>query len=132
MAEIIDRLLAVALAVNNRRHLEPYQVALVVVINTSPPVHPVPARSYARHSDGCVQERAPCATRTSQAQIGGDAREGFMVLLRGPQSAARSEQRAEIIRETLIDPKQVRLHRRFVIRSAQIRWTSKLAIPRVG
>ena len=55
-----------------------------------------------------------------------------MILLWRPQAAARREHGPKVVRQPLIDPQQIRLHRLFVVRGSQISRPAKLAIPGVN
>ena len=131
-AEIFDRLLAVALVVEKSGNLEPQQIAFLVVVSTAPPVDPAsPAKRQAGHCVGGVLKWPPGAARAARAELRGCAGKILVVLLRGPQSAARGQEIAQEISKTLVDPQQIVPHRGLEIGGAQVRRTAKLAVPRV-
>ena len=82
MAEIVDRLGAVAFAMNDGRHFKPEQVALVVVIRSAAPGEPAARKAEAGLADRCIEQGAPGAARTARAEAGGDAGHVFVVFPR--------------------------------------------------
>ena len=69
--------------------------------------------------------------RGVRVQARGNACHVVVVLVLGPQAAARGQQRAQVVRQPLVAPQQVCLHRLLIIRSSQVSRTAELPIPRV-
>src|SRR6202044_878866 len=131
MGEIVDGFLAVAFAIDNGDNFEPDQVAFVVIVRAAAPIEPASPESETGLSDGGVEQRAPSPSGATGAERCRNAGEIFVVLLGGPQAAARCKHGAEIIRKTFVNPEQIGLHRHFVIGSGQISGTPEFSIPGV-
>src|ERR1019366_3700344 len=102
LAEIINRFLAIRLAMNDSGYFEPEQIALVVVIGAAAPVQPAaPSEAQAGFSNRGVKQRAP---GTSGAQHGRDAGQILVVLVGRPQAAACRQHGPKVICKPLIAP----------------------------
>src|SRR5579863_1619971 len=132
MAEILDGLFPMALALDDHGNLQPEQIALGVIIRAALPVAKASVASeHAGYRVSSILQRAPRAAGTSGPKLGGNGSKIVTVLLRSPKAAARRKQRTQKISETFVNPQQIGLHGRLEIRSAQIGRAAKLSIPGV-
>ena len=66
VAEIVERLLAVRPVVDDRRDLEPDEIAFVVVVGAAAPIQPAATPAAHRLANRRVEERTPRAARASR------------------------------------------------------------------
>src|SRR6185369_2332622 len=108
-AEVVDRSLAVRLAMDDCRDFEPQQVAFVVVVSAALPIEPASAKSKAEAAFciGRIAQWPPRTPRPSRPKLRRNAGQVFAILFLRKQSAPGSQQRTEKIRKSLVAPQQV-------------------------
>src|SRR5579859_4710080 len=82
VAEIVYGLLAMGLAMDDRRYLQPQQVTLVVVVGAAAPVQPAAREAGYGLSGSRIQQGTPRAPRPAWTERGRDARHLVVVILR--------------------------------------------------
>ena len=130
--KVVERLLAVGHLADRGVDVEPDELALVVVVHVESPVVPSSAGGVEDlRGGGGVLDVAPGAAG-AVVILGGDGGEPLLILLGGPDAAARGEHVAEVLGQAFIDPEQIALHRLLVVAGGEARGTAVLAVPAMG
>src|SRR6185295_14176950 len=128
-AEVVERAAALGLPADRGVGLQPDEDRFVVEVRAPPPGAPLPGRPIEdlRGHRG-VRQRPPGPSRR-MVETRRDEGDALAVVLRSPQAAAGGEQQAEVLRQALVDPEQLALHRLLVIGSRETRRPAVLAVP---
>ena len=110
MAEIVNRLLALALLTNNHVHPQPVQgVFAIEVCTASPGVPRLGSEIKLRRGVGSVLQIAPLPPGKVIELCGGDG-EIVAILFGGEQPAAGCKHKSQVVGQSLINPQEIVLH----------------------
>ncbi len=130
--EVVEALLAVGLPSDRAVDLEPQQFALVVVVGGTPPVVIGAAgRVQNLRGGGGVLQIAPHAPGARVVVLRPHRGEAIAIDGGIPYAGACGEHVAQVLRQALIDPQQIALHRLLIVLRGQPSRATVLAVPRV-